>query len=151
VNTEQSAVAAIVSSVAIIQEGARTWTTVSMGTEVEDHAVDRAVYFDVVDSRPRASDRVGTALYSLAQNLRTIEPVRALTYATEGDVHLVWSFIRRRDKEIRRRIYTEEHRLMATFPDLTFDFNVVALDSVGSRPLLPDDVQGQLVYYRGER
>jgi len=40
---------------------------------------------------------------------------------------------------------------MHEFPELTFDFNVVSLDSAEVSGLLPDDLYGRIVFYREPR
>lgn len=146
-STDLLAPSSQVSKVAFVSGPVLSWTSWEQPSDIASHA--RTVTFGVVDSRPRAGDRVGAAVYRFARLLQRLLPVKAVTYATEGDVHFVWTFIPERKKELRERIYGEERRLMADFPDLTFDFNVLALDSLSERPLLPDDIQGQIVYYRG--
>jgi hypothetical protein len=139
-----------VSKVAFVEGPVLTSTSWELPSEVAaSFSRSQTVTFGVVDSRPRAGDRVGAAVYHFAKRLQRLLPVKAVTYATEGNVHLVWTFIPERRKDLRERIYGEERRLMADFSDLTFDFNVLALDSLSDRPLLPDDIQGQIVYYRG--
>ena len=148
-STDLLAPGSIVSKVAFVEGLVTTSTSWELPREGMSHA--RVVTFGVVDSRPRAGDRVGAAVYRFARRLQALLPVKAVTFATEGDVHLVWTFILERRKELRARIYDEERRLMADFPDLTFDFNVLTLDGLSNRPLLPDDIQGQIVYYRGDQ
>jgi hypothetical protein len=101
-----------------------------------------------IDSAPESSHRVAGAVYLFSKRLSTMSELRAVAHSTERGVHLVWSFIDRRDKRSRARIYEEERRLMVEFPDLTFDFNVVSLDQFSGGPFVPDDVQGQIVFYR---
>ncbi|PYN83026.1 MAG: hypothetical protein DMD96_03895 [Candidatus Rokuibacteriota bacterium] len=148
-STDLLAPSSQVSKVAFVEGPVLTSTSWELPSEVTSQSRAQAVTFGVVDSRPRAGDRVGAAVYRFARRLQQQLPIKAVTYATEGNVHLVWTFIPERRKELRERIYGEERRLMADFPDLTFDFNVLALDSLSDRPLLPDDIQGQIVYYRG--
>jgi len=148
VSTDFLTPGSLVSKVAFVEGLITTSTSWELPPEGASHAP--AVTFGVVDSRPRAGDRVGAAIYRFARRLQGVLPVKAVTYATEGDVHLVWTFISERRKELRARIYSEERGLMAEFPDLTFDFNVLTLDRLSDPPLLPDDIQGQIVYYRGD-
>jgi len=147
VNTGLSTIDAVVGGVALIEAPIMTLT--GAGLPGEDASSAHALSFDVVDSRPRASDRVGAAVYTFAKRVRGIGPVKAVAYATEGNVHLLWTFTSQRRKDVREQIYSEERKLMSDYPDLTFDFNVVSLDRLADRPLLPDDIHGQLVYYRG--
>lgn len=147
-NTDLLAADSAVSKIALVKAAATTATgSVACGY---DATQEREVVFAVVDSRPQASDQVGVAVYTLAKRLRATA-VRAVAYATEGSVTLVWTFIPERDKAARRAIYNEERQLMAEFPGLTFDFNVLSLDRLADRPFLADDIQGQLVYYRGPK
>ena len=37
---------------------------------------------------------------------------------------------------------------MAAYDNLKFDFNVVALDTLGEGPFAPSDRRGRLVFYR---
>jgi hypothetical protein len=136
---------------AVLIQGVAMTSTTSGAVIGEESLREGSPMFDVVDSRPRASDRAGLAVYTFAKRLRSREAVKAVAYATEGKVHLLWTFIMRRQKDIRAQVYEEERRLMDEFPDLTFDFNVLSLDRFSSGPLLPDDMQGQFVYYRGEQ
>jgi len=147
-STHLSTLDAVVSRAVLVKSPTTTSTGLEVTPEVTSFA--RAISFDVVDSRPRAADRVGFAIYSFARRLRRLGEVKAVAYATEGHVHLVWTFIHERRKELRQRIYEEERHLMARFPDLVFDFNVSSLDRLATRSLLPDDIQGQLIYYHGE-
>ncbi len=91
---------------------------------------------------------VDSALISFARSLVGIPDVVAVTHAKERHANLVWTFIRRRDKGVRKAIYAMERALMADFPDLTFDFNVVALDQGTRGALVPDDLQGRMILYR---
>jgi hypothetical protein len=146
--TDLSSPHSVVTNVALIQT--RGMSSTGDKPVLESRSDSHGLNYDVVDTRPRPSDRVGAAVYSLAQRLRAIPQVRAVAYATEGNVHLVWTFIPQRSKQVREGIYGQERQLMAAFPELTFDFNVLSVDQMAERPLLPDDIQGQLVYYRGE-
>ena len=146
-STDLLAPSSQISKVAFVEGLVATWTSWELPAEVASHSP--AVTFAFVDSRPRAGDRVGAAVYRFAKRLQRLPRVKAVTYATEGNVHLVWTFIQERNKALREEIYNEERRLMAEFPDRVFDFNVIALDRLSDRPLLPDDIQGQIVYYRG--
>lgn len=105
-------------------------------------------HWDVVEPALWQKEGIETATYYFAKRVARISEVIVVTYSTEGDIHLIWTFISRRSKEIRRRIYEEELQLMREFRELTFDFNVVALDQVQGQGFLPDDLQGRIVFYR---
>ena len=101
-----------------------------------------------IDSAPESGQHVARAVYLFAKRLSGMPELRAVAYSSERGIHLVWTFIERRDKARRQRVYEEERRLMEDFPDLTVDFTIISLDQFYGRPLLPDDVQGQIVFYR---
>lgn len=105
-------------------------------------------HWNVMEPATSQTEGVEAAAFYFAKRLARISDIIAVTYATEGQVHLVWVFTRRRNKAIRRQVYEEELRLMDEFSDMTFDFNTVAMDQAESRPFLPDDYQGQIVLYR---
>jgi hypothetical protein len=86
------------------------------------------------------------ALYDFSVRVSTIEEVRAVTYQIERNIIRVWSFIERRNKEIRKSIYEKEFQLMGRYNKLIFDFNVVVLKS--DEPLIPQDIQGFITYYK---
>ena len=98
-------------------------------------------------SRQRTHD-VESALSEFSAKVVQVSDVVALTYAKERHVHLVWTFIRRRDRAVRREIYALERWLMDRYPALTFDFNVLALGQTETGTLVPDDLQGRVVMYR---
>lgn len=91
---------------------------------------------------------IEAAAYLFAKRVGGIAEVRAVTYSTDREICLVWTFIAQRNKAIRREVYRQELQLMHEFPTITFDFNVVAVDQIEERPLLPDDLQGRIVFYR---
>ncbi|MBI2525247.1 MAG: hypothetical protein HYV93_04625 [Candidatus Rokubacteria bacterium] len=91
-----------------------------------------------------------SALVDFARSVLGVPDVVAVTHAKEPHSNLVWTFIRHRDKVVRKAIYARERALMAQYPDMTFDFNVVALDQSGAGALVPDDLQGRVVMYRPE-
>jgi hypothetical protein len=95
--------------------------------------------------------REDLALKDFAERLAAIPEVVAMSHATEGTIQRVWTFVVRRDKALRRRVYLDELGLMEAFPDLQFDFNVVTLEDAPARGLVPDDLQGHIVCYRGNR
>jgi hypothetical protein len=97
---------------------------------------------------PRRSRDVESALAEFSAGVVPVPDVVALTYAKERHAHLVWTFIRRRDKAVRSEIYALERWLMDRYPGLTFDFNVVALEQHPGGTLVPDDLQGRVVMYR---
>lgn len=106
--------------------------------------------FWTVVARPRVADPLQSALTDFAASILPLSAVVAVTHAEDHGVHLVWSFIRTRDKALRNAIYTRERELMAKYRDLVFDFNVVALDQADASALVPDDLQGRVVMYRNE-
>jgi hypothetical protein len=87
------------------------------------------------------------AVYDFCVSISTIHEVKAVTYQTENSNVLVWSFISKRDKQVRRLIYEKEMKLMGNYPDMVFDFNVVTISRY-SETFIPQDLQGYLVYYR---
>lgn len=108
-------------------------------------------HWDVIEPASPQGKGIEAASHLFAKRVARIAAVLAVAYSVEGDVYLVWTFISRRAKHIRRCIYEEELRLMQEFPELTFDFNVVSLDSAEVRGLLPDDLYGRIVFYRESR
>lgn len=104
--------------------------------------------WEVVDAFPTGRDRSEEAAFSFARRVSLFPEVVAVSYALDGDVNLIWTFIRQRDKAVRRRVYLEELVLMDQFPGMTFDFNVVSLDETRPALLVADDLQGWLVFYR---
>lgn len=108
-----------------------------------------AVVADAPTPYTRPND-VESALAGFAKSILRIPDVMAVTHAKDRHANLVWTFIRHRDKTIRREIYARERALMAQYPDLVFDFNVVALDQSAVGALVPDDLQGRVVMYRPE-
>jgi hypothetical protein len=109
-----------------------------------------ADFWGVVSAPPRSrsSDDVESALADFSAGVVSVPDVVALTYARERHAHLVWTFIRRRDKPVRSKIYALERWLMDRYHGITFDFNVVALDQDQTSSLVPDDLQGRVVMYR---
>lgn len=91
--------------------------------------------------------RAEQAALEFARGAQSIPSVVAVSHAKDGNVCLVWTFVRDRNKESRRQVYAYERRLMERYPELLFDFNVVALDRAAG-VLAPDDLQGRLVFYR---
>ena len=87
------------------------------------------------------------AVYDFCVSISAIHEVKAVTYQTENNNVLVWSFISKRDKKVRRLIYEKEMKLMQNYPNMVFDFNVVTISSY-SETFIPQDLQGYLVYYR---
>jgi hypothetical protein len=93
-------------------------------------------------------DNTDEALLDFSAALRDIPEVVAITHSRDHSVNLVWTFIRRRDLNVRRRVYAYERSLMERYPSLSFDFNVVSLDQSIDGALVPDDLQGRLIMYR---
>jgi len=88
-------------------------------------------------------------LKDFARAVAAIPGVVAVSHAIEGTVKRVWTFIVRRDKAVRRRVYLAELGLMDAFPDLQFDFNVISLEEAPSRGLVSGGLYGRIVFYRG--
>ena len=132
----------------IIAEGAGMLSSTEGGDGADVTSFTDVVSHVFIDASPSPSDRAGAALYRFAKHLRGLHDLRAIAYAHERGIQLVWTFIERRDKTVRRTIYEAERWLMDEFPDLTFDFNVVSLDHHHGGPLLADDVQGSIVFHR---
>ena len=132
----------------IIAEGAGVRSSTGQVEAADVASFTTAVSHVFIDASPSPADRVGAALYSFAKRLRGLPNLRAIVYAHEGGVQLVWTFIERRDKAVRRTVYEAERRLMDECPDLAFDFNVISLDQYHDRSLLADDVRGSIVFYR---
>lgn len=105
-------------------------------------------YVSLIDPILVQGQGAESAIHLLAKRLSQIPDVVAVSYSTDGNVHLIWTFIGQRNKQVRRQVYREELRVMQEFPAATFDFNVVALDQLQERPLLHDDLQGWIVFYR---
>lgn len=101
----------------------------------------------IIDAAPSRS-RVDQAVYHFAKNVWTVPSVVAVTHARDRNVNLVWTFITYRDKAVRARIYARERELMERYPDVVFDFYVVALDQGAYGVLVPEDIQGRVVLYR---
>jgi hypothetical protein len=106
--------------------------------------------FCAVVGRPRVADAADLALNDFAARFLPLSAVVAVTHAEDHGVHLVWTFIRTRDKVVRKEIYAQERALMTKYRDVVFDFNVVALDQSDTGALIPDDLQGRMVMYRNE-
>lgn len=102
----------------------------------------------VVEPSASAARGVDLALLRLSRAISPIPEAIAVTHAIEGDINRVWTFVKSRDKSVRRRIYLEELRILDSFPEYSFDFNVAAVQDVPGCALLPDDLQGRIVFYR---
>jgi len=122
--------------------------TAVRSSQLQSTASTTVAYYDVIEPAAATAKDAAAAIYFFARRVATIPDVLAVTYSMDADVHLVWTFIRQRDKAIRRAVYEQELQLMDTFPTFIFDFNVVAIDPTQGRPLLPDDLQGRIVLYR---
>ena len=81
-----------------------------------------SVYYEVY-SFPEPKFTPEYALYSFATNVLDIFEIKAITYQLESNIIRVWTFIAKRDKTVRRRIYLKELALMDSYPDMIFDFN----------------------------
>ena len=104
--------------------------------------------FCAVVALPKLKDIAEQAVANFAASVLSLAEVVAVTHAEDHGVHLVWSFIRTRDKAVRKEIYARERALLAKYRSLVFDFNVVALDQSDGGALVPDDLQGRVVMYR---
>lgn len=137
---------------------ARRVTATSSGEEevlqalpTANRPIDASDFWGVVAhpaSRRAQPNDAESALVEFARSVLGVPDVVAVTHAKEPHSNLVWTFIRHRDKLVRKAIYARERALMAQYPDSTFDFNVVALDQRGAGALVPDDLQGRVVMYR---
>jgi hypothetical protein len=72
------------------------------------------------------------AVYEFAKSVWALDGVVAVTHAVDKPVNLVWTFIKHRDKALRRFIYAQERALMDEYPELVFNFHVAALDQGAS-------------------
>jgi hypothetical protein len=107
------------------------------------------VEIEAVHQPPLDESLTNKALYEFSKKILTEKEVMAVTYETEKGIIRIWTFIEKRDKKVRRSIYTQELNLMETFPNLIFDFNVVSLERSKTKPFIPIDLQGHLIFYRG--
>jgi len=86
------------------------------------------------------------AVYEFCVNVSVIPEIKAVTYQTENGIVIVWTFISKRDKKVRRLIYEREMELMRSYPNIVFDFNVVRANHLET--FIPQDLQGYLSYYK---
>jgi hypothetical protein len=139
-----------ISRVGVIKSGGLTTTTVEDASPVRGPlsflATDLIQW--IIESFPRTTDRVGSAAYMFAKKVSALREVEAVTHVVDRNVNIIWTFIGRRDKAVRRLIYQQEMAIMQDFPDLIFDFNVVSLDQIAKASLLPEDVQGHIVLFQ---
>ena len=134
----------------------RIKTASSAGEHVVGEAIGEATtgqmseYWDVIAplAVPNPPDDFESALTEFSNGMRDLPQVVGVSHAKDRGLNLVWTFIRRRDKDVRRQVYAQERSLMARYPRLVFDFNVVALDQGVTGALVPDDLQGRLILYR---
>jgi len=118
--------------------------------ELEGHGyAGPADLWDVIDQATNPHQPPSdAALLEFGKSVRSIPGVLAVSHAKDHDRNLVWTFITARDKALRKQIYQCERALMARYPNLPFDFNVVALEQRAAGSLVPDDLQGRVVMYR---
>lgn len=141
-----------VEAFALVRGPANTSTSVDNETAegveaaVELMSEGDAVSWDLLDAPPRFS-RIGMAAYDFAKAVWAIPGVIAVTHATDRGVNLIWSFIEKRNKVTRKQIYDRERALMTVYPDLTFNFNVGALDQGASASCL-SELESKIVMYR---
>lgn len=107
------------------------------------------VEIEAVHQPPLGESLTNKALYEFSKKILIEKEVGAVTYETEKGIIRIWTFIGKRDKKVRRSIYTQELNLMENFPNLIFDFNVVSLERSKTKPFIPVDLQGHLIFYRG--
>lgn len=105
-------------------------------------------HWHIVEPSSPGKQGIEAAVYRFSKRVGRISELVAVTYSVDRDVCLIWTFIRRRDKLVRRQIYEQELELMREFAEIRFDFNVVALDRTEEQAYLPDDIHGQIVFYR---
>lgn len=103
--------------------------------------------FAFYDTFPEPAPNPQHAAYSFCVHVSAIPEVKAVTYQTENDIIIVWTFISKRDKRVRRLIYEREMELMESYPNMIFDFNVVNIANY-SESFIPQDLQGYLSYYK---
>jgi len=111
-------------------------------------ACDAEVVLEAVHQPPLDKSIAKLALYEFSKRVAIQKEVVAVNFEMEKEVIRIWTFIGKRDKQVRRSIYTQELELMDAFPSLVFDFNVVSLEDLKSKPFLPADLQGYLIFYR---
>jgi hypothetical protein len=137
---------------ALVRAAALTGTSVEeLGVAIREATASQSAAekpWEIIDSAPPRDSRLDEATYRFSKNIWGLPSVIAVTHAKDGNVNLIWTFIKRRDKAVRKDIYAQERELMAEHPDLLFDFNVVALDQGIHGTLVPDDLQGRVVMYR---
>lgn len=78
------------------------------------------------------------AVYEFSKRIWNLPDVVAVTHALDRGINLIWTFVTKRDKGLRRRIYAQERWLMGEYPDLVFNFHVGALDQGASESTLRD-------------
>lgn len=121
------------------------------GTERPLHDASRhgaMLVLDIVATASSPDVDINSASCEFARRVSDLADVKAVSVATEADIVRVWTFILRRDKALRERIYPIELGLMRDYSALRFDFNVVALDGLGDGEFLPSDSRGRLIFYR---
>lgn len=135
-----------VTSVAMLRGRPATFTSTEDAPEPIGVRSSGVGLWEVIDHG--GPGRAVAAAYAFAQTVAAIKDVVAVMHAIDDEVHLIWTFICRRDKEVRRRVYACELWLMEQYPGLLCDFNVIARDQVPDEPLLAVDPRGEIVFYR---
>ena len=128
-------------------------SAITLGLEPLRYSIGTAsvskVEIEAIHQLPLDQNQTNKALYEFSKNISLEKEVVAVTYETEMEIIRIWTFIEKRDKKVRRSIYDRELDLMEAFPRLVFDFNVVSLEGLRTKPFIPIDLKGYLVFYRG--
>jgi hypothetical protein len=104
--------------------------------------------FEAIHQAPLNGNSTDLALFEFSKKMSKEKEVVAVTFEKENEIIRIWTFIEKRDKQVRRAIYIRELELMDAFTNLIFDFNVVSREGVKMKPFIPADLQGYLVFYR---
>lgn len=142
-----------VSLAALVRGYSQTFTSTEETTDTKagdaSPTVSGAALWEVIDPAPQSDSEA--AIYHFAKSVWHLPSVVAVTHSEDRNVHLLWTFIRKRDKALRKEIYARERALMDRFPVLVFNFNVAALDQGAVLTLLRDDRKGRIVMCRPEQ
>ncbi len=131
-------------SLSLSQTSVRQEAEISTGYWVNRKpATDSFAFYDIF---PEPAPSPKHAVYEFCVNVSAIPEIKAVTYQTENDIVIVWTFISKRDKKVRRLIYEREMELMRSYPNIVFDFNVVRANHLET--FIPQDLQGYLSYYK---
>jgi hypothetical protein len=147
VTTTTSAKDHVITLSALIRGRSSTFTATDE-SGLNDRTISGADLWEVVEPLPRS--RVEEAVYRFAKSVWKIPNVVAVSHSQDGDVNLLWTFIRQRDRNLRKSIYACERALMEMYPELVFNFNVGALDQGATLYLIRDDLNGRIVMCRPE-